>query len=303
MNKPRILTIAGPTASGKSGLALRLATERNGVVINADSMQVYNTYPILSAQPSAADYAKAHHELYSALRPPMTGTAASWVEAANDSINRTLAAGKLPIVVGGTGMYLEFLLHGLSELPDVPEEIRAEVQAEYEANPASVEAKLKAADPTLFARLKPNDKQRTIRAYEVFVATGKPLSEWQSQEFKAPTHAWDHQTIILSPPREKLYAQIDQRFDGMLKAGALDEVKRGSELNLSPDHPAEKTIGVRDLRAYMNGEISLETAKEKASQLSRNYAKRQVTWFKNRFMRKEKNNPIKPIIISEPADI
>lgn len=292
--QPRTLVIAGPTASGKSQLALELGKKLQGSIINADSMQVYPLFPVLSAQPSAAEKAVLPHHLYSYVAPPAISTAASWKDDAEREITRTLNEKRLPMLVGGTGMYLEFLLHGVSSIPDVPDEFRQRAQSEYRANPATVRNILLQVDPEIAARLKPGDTQRTVRAYEVYLATGKPLSQLQKTEFVAPSHAWKRATILLLPERKALYRMIDGRFNKMLETGALDEVKRSAGITIPLDHPVLKTVGVPELNAYLLNELSLKHAIEKAQQASRNYAKRQVTWFRNRFLKKEvqANTPV-----------
>ena len=283
MNK-RVIIIAGPTASGKSGLAVRLASAMNGVVINADSMQVYSSFPILSAQPDAEILAATPHLLYGTMSPPAISTAASWREDALAGIAQTLANNQVPIVVGGTGLYLEALMHGISEIPDVPEELRDTIIQEYETmgGPAFRDRLMK-VDKAAAIRLPPGDSQRLIRAYAVYKATGKPITHWQEAGRLNVPSDWNFKPIVLLPERDTLYSAIDARFDVMMKNGALDEVKNIAEI----DHPSQKALGVRELQAHLRCECSMEDAIEKAQQFSRNYAKRQLTWFKNRFMKKE----------------
>ncbi len=289
-----ILIIAGPTASGKSGLAMRFATQINGAIVNADSMQVYSCFPILSAQPDAQTKRNIPHYLYGTVNAPTISTAASWRKDAMDVIGKVLAEGKTPIVVGGTGLYLEALMHGISEIPDVPDELREKVIKEYEimGGPAFRDRLMK-VDKAAAIRLPPGDSQRLIRAYAVYAATGKSISYWQRESLMRPPAEWEFKTTLLLPERDGLYASIDKRFLEMMAGGAMDEVRATPVL----EHPSQKALGVQELQAHMRGEISQEEAVERAQQFSRNYAKRQLTWFKNRFMKKEAAASRKPRII------
>ncbi len=296
--KQRILIIAGPTASGKSGLSLRLGKAMNGAIINADSMQVYSSFPILSAQPDAAARDALPHYLYGTVNAPTISTAASWRSDAMEVIKNVLDAGQTPIVVGGTGLYLEALMHGISEIPDVPDELRQKVIVEYETlgGPAFRDRLMK-VDKAAAIRLPPGDSQRLIRAWAVYAATGKSISYWQKEGLMSPPESWEFKGILLLPERDALYTAIDKRFMEMIEHGALDEVKQTPVL----EHPSQKALGVQELQAYMRGEITKEEAIEQAQQFSRNYAKRQLTWFKNRFMKKEAAAGRTPHIISGPS--
>lgn len=282
--KHPILIIAGPTASGKSGLATRLATQINGAIINADSMQVYSCFPILSAQPDAKTKQSIPHYLYGTVNAPTISTAASWRADAMDVIGKVLAEDKTPIVVGGTGLYLEALMHGISEIPDVPDDLREKIIHEYTTmgGPAFRDRLMK-VDKAAAIRLPPGDSQRLIRAYAVYAATGKSISYWQKESLMTPPAEWEFKTTLLLPERDTLYASIDKRFLEMIDAGAIEEVKATPVL----EHPSQKALGVQELQSFMRGEITREEAIERAQQFSRNYAKRQLTWFKNRFMKKE----------------
>lgn len=275
------LVVAGPTASGKSGLALRLACELGGVVINADSMQVYAGLPILTAQPSDADQAEAPHRLYGILSPAEICSAARWRDLAAAEMEAAWGAGRLPIVVGGTGLYIRSLMRGLSPIPDIPDPIRNAARARMaEMGNAAFHAALAERDPVMAARLEVGDSQRLSRAWEVLEATGRSLAEWQAEPMTGgvPAHWF---TIALLPERDRLYAACDRRFRAMVKAGALDEAAAVARLGLDPALPAMKALGLRELTAYLAGEMALETAIAAACQATRNYAKRQRTWFRH----------------------
>jgi len=276
-----VAVLYGPTASGKSDLAVTLAQRLNGVVINADSLQVYAELEILTARPDAAAMARAPHRLFGVLSAAQACSAAWWRDAALDEIAAAHAAGKHPILVGGTGLYLKTLMEGLSPVPAANEEARARATALYsEVGGDAFRAALAERDPVIAARLKSGDRQRLIRAWEVIESTGTPLSEWQALP-KEPGHDLDFSLIGLMPPRDVLYARIDARFDAMLKDGALDEAARFEALGLSPTLPANKALGLPELRRHLKGEIGLDEATRLAQQMSRNYAKRQVTWFRH----------------------
>jgi tRNA dimethylallyltransferase len=276
-----VAVIYGPTASGKSDLAVALAERLNGIVINADSLQVYAELSILTARPDEAAIARAPHRLFGVLPAAQAGSAGWWRDAALAEIASAHAAGKHPILVGGTGLYLKTLIEGLSPVPTADPEARAKATALYEAlGGDAFRARLGERDPVIAARLKPGDRQRLIRAWEVAEATGTPLSEWQALP-KEPGHALDFSLVGLMPPRDRLYARIDARFEAMLKQGALAEAARFDALRLPPSLPANKALGLPELRRHLKGEIDLAEATRLAQQMSRNYAKRQVTWFRH----------------------
>ena len=276
-----VAILYGPTASGKSDLAVALAERLNGVIINADSLQVYAELEILTARPDAAAMARAPHRLFGVLRAAQACSAAWWRDAALDEIAAAHAAGKHPILVGGTGLYLRTLIEGLSPVPTADETARAKATALYnEIGGEAFRAALAERDPVIAARLKSGDRQRLIRAWEVVETTGTPLSAWQALP-KQPGHNLDFSLIGLMPPRDRLYARIDARFDAMLKRGALDEAARFEALGLSPTLPANKALGLPELRRHLKGELGLDEATLLAQQMSRNYAKRQVTWFRH----------------------
>ena len=282
MGKPTIILIGGPTASGKSALATALARQSPCTIINADAMQVYAGLPILTAQPD--DKTAAPHELYEILDPSEKSSVGKWVTLAEEAINRSVDAGRLPILVGGTGLYFKALVEGLATIPPIPDDVRNNVQALYDTvGSDAFRQNLAKKDPASASRIKPNDKQRLIRAYEVVAHTGKTLEEWQrNTQNNGVGDKFNVKQQLILPPRETLYAACDARFEQMLERGAREEVRALLARNLDPELPAMKILGVRELGGYLRGEITLNEAKIKAQQVTRHYAKRQVTWFRNR---------------------
>ncbi len=280
----KLLVIGGPTASGKSALALAIAEQAGGTVINADSMQVYRELPVLTAQPDADAQARAPHLLYGVLGIEELCSAGRWLEMAQAAIAAARAGGRLPIVVGGTGLYLRSLTGGLADIPPVPEAVRASVRARLaEIGPAAFHRELAAQDPEIAARLHPSDGQRLGRAAEVLAATGRSLAAWQ-RETPAPTPA-GLRTILVSPPRAALYAACDGRFEAMLAAGALEEARAVLDRSdLAAGLPALKALGLRELMAHLDGSLSREAAVAAAQTATRHYAKRQMTWFRGQFL-------------------
>ncbi len=277
-----VLIIGGPTASGKSGLALDIAARHNGVVINADSMQIYDGLPILTAQPSAADKNAAPHLLYSALQPQEICTAAHWRDMALQAIDETLQAKKRPVIVGGTGFYIKTLMAGISPIPEVPADVRARgiaLQQEM-GNPAFHEA-LKERDPATAAKLDPMNTQRNVRAWEVLEATGVGLAEWHETPPVPPPAHLDFKMIALLPPRDALYQNCDRRFDIMLESGAIDETRDFRARMKGAPSPLDKALGYAELLNHIDGKITIDEARAQAAQMTRNYAKRQTTWFRN----------------------
>ena len=286
-NNIRIPVIAGPTAGGKSARAMDVALSRNGVIINADSMQVYNALPILSAQPGAQDKAAAPHLLYGVLEPADKCSAPRWAAMAAKEIESILDEGKTPIIVGGTGLYIEALMYGLSPIPDVPPAIRARAMArQAELGNPDFHTDLATRDPVMAQRLKPQDTQRLVRAWEVLEATGKSLAEWQAIP-PVKLGDWEFDVMLVMPPRDELHARINRRFDLMMEGDVLEEVAsfaariEGGEIVETA--PITNALGFRELRDFLRGHISKDDAVERAKAATRQYAKRQVTWFKNRF--------------------
>jgi tRNA dimethylallyltransferase len=275
------LLIAGPTASGKSALAMRLALETGGEIVNADSMQVYADLRILTARPTEADEAAVPHHLFGVADAAEAWSVGRWLSAAEAVLAQIAARGRPAIVVGGTGLYFRALTVGLAPMPPVPAVVRASVQALYdEIGEAALRDRLARADPAIAARIAPGDRQRLTRALEIFEATGRSLSAWQADT--RPTlepGAW--RGLVLEPDREDLYARCDARLSAMVDNGALDEVERLMARNLPPDQPVMKALGVAPLAAFLRGQTTLETALAQARQDTRRYAKRQLTWFRN----------------------
>lgn len=284
----RALFIAGPTASGKSALSLRLADAVNGVIINADSMQVYRDLPVLTACPSAEDEARAPHRLYRFLDGAEVCSAAYWAEAAFKEIEIAWQDGKTPILVGGTGMYFKVLLDGLAKVPEIPAEIREQVRHECtQLGSVHLHDQLKELDPILADRLEPGDSQRISRAVEVVRATGIALSEWQKKTDPGPMAECDAAggltKLVIEQEREALYARCDLRFEQMLATDALEEVERLAARNLDPALPIMRALGVPSLMAFIAGNLDRAQAIEDAQMQTRRFAKRQMTWFRNQF--------------------
>jgi len=280
--KPPVIVVAGPTASGKSALALALAREFEGAVVNADSMQLYQELTVLTARPGEAALEQAPHFLYGALSAADPASAGRWRGLALDAIAQARAAKLLPIVTGGTGLYLRALMLGLSPIPQVPADIRRAAAALHaRLGGEKFRAELMKRDPETAERLKPGDTQRLIRAYEVLEATGKKLSRWQAEPGEAAPFRFF--SVLLLPPKPALDAAIDARFRHMMGAGALDEARRIAALGLDPALPALKALGVPALLDHLKGLIPLDKAVEAAQRASRRYAKRQATWFHHQF--------------------
>jgi tRNA dimethylallyltransferase len=273
---PPLALIAGPTASGKSALALALAEATEGVIINADSAQLYRDLPILSAAPSAADRARAEHRLYGVRDGAEPCSAAEWAMLAESEIDSVHREGRLPILVGGTGLYLRTLLDGIAPVPAIDPEIRAAVRA---AGVAENYAALTPLDPCAAARLNPGDSTRIARALEVVWSTGRTLAEWQEQRSGGIGDAVTLSPLVLLPPREWLVERCDRRFAAMVDQGALGEVDALLERDLDPALPVIRAIGVRELGSLIRGEATREQAIVAGQLATRRYAKRQYTWF------------------------
>lgn len=283
MSKNPVVIVAGPTASGKSALALDLAEALDGVIINADSMQVYKNTPVISACPSAADKARVPHKLYEIYDASVNGTVVDWLEQAVSEIRLAWKNGKLPVVVGGTGLYLDNLINGTTPIPEADAGVRDRVRKlSDEIGINALHAKLAEVDAASAARLSPNDTTRVTRAYEVFLQTGEPLSEWHKKALLKKLPEARFVVVKICPETAELDERCYQRFDKMMAEGALNEVRRLSELHLSSRLPAMKALGVPELLDFLRGKTSLEQAIELGKLHTRQYAKRQRTWFKGK---------------------
>ena len=275
-----VLVVTGPTASGKSALALALAERCAGAVINADAMQTYDAFPILTAQPTPQERARVPHFLYGTLPLSETLSAARWATLASAEIERCFARSRTPVLCGGSGLYLRALMQGISAIPAAPAAVREQANLDWqEMGPQAFRARLAERDPAIAARLKPGDRQRHVRAWEVLVASGRPLSAWQDvQGTPAP---WKFVTVLLSPDRTWSRERIEQRFDAMLKAGVLEEVRAVFDRQSDPKWPGLKAHGAPELFRHFRGELSLAEARRIAIDHTRQYAKRQMTWFRH----------------------
>lgn len=278
----RPIVIAGPTASGKSALALAIAERVDGAVINADSMQVYRELRILTARPSAADEARVPHALYGFLSAREAYSAGRFVKDAAEAIAKAQAEGRRPIVVGGTGLYFKALLEGLSPIPEVHEDVRAHWRSEASRRRAeALHAELARRDPVMAERLEPSDAQRIVRALEVLQSTGRSLADWQALRGEPVLREAETVRLAVRVDRAELHARADARFAAMIDAGAIEEVRVLSEMQLDPGLPAMRAIGVRPLLRVLGGEVDLKEAIAGAQAETRQYIKRQETWLRS----------------------
>lgn len=286
-----VLIVVGPTCSGKSALALDIALRFGGSVINTDSMQVYRELRVLTARPRAVDEARVPHRLYGVVSAAEAFSAARWREMALEEIAAAAGQGQLPVLCGGTGLYIKALTDGLSPIPEIPQSVRRSVRDRFaDAAAGAVHQALQAVDPETAGRLPPQDRQRLLRALEVFEATGRSLVSWQREPAEGPPPGLKFHTILLEPPRAALYAACDARFHAMIGDGALDEVAALRALDLDPSQPAMKALGMRSLLDHLAGKCDLETAVAAAQKATRNYAKRQNTWFQHQIIAQIKVN-------------
>ncbi len=306
MAEGRVIVVAGPTASGKSALALALAEwsqgKGAGTVINADAMQTYDAFPILTAQPTVQERARVPHTLYGVLPLGETLSAARWRTLASAEIARCLAEGRTPILCGGSGLYLRTLMQGIAAIPDVPSAVRDAANADWQAlGPAAFRARLAAKDAAIVERLKLGDRQRHVRAWEVWVGTGRPLSDWQTD---AGTPApWRFTTLLLAPERLWLRHRIEQRFDAMLDQGVLAEVRAVFDRSPDPGWPGLKAHGAPEFFRHFRGELPLEEARQIAIDHTRQYAKRQMTWFRHQLAPDFVFNPTGSPDLGSPAKL
>jgi tRNA dimethylallyltransferase len=280
--KVSAVLIAGPTASGKSQLAMELAQQAGGVVINTDSMQVYRDLRVLTARPTVAEEAAVPHRLYGHVDASINFSAGAFLTDAAKVLEEARAQNRLPIFVGGTGLYFKALTRGLSAVPPIPPEIRERVRARLEREGVeALHAELAKRDGASAERLKPRDRTRIARALEVVEATGRSLTDWHREGLPPILPPGEFTALFLAPERDALYARIDARFDLMLKVGALEEVATLAARKLDPLLPAMKAHGVRSLMAHLRGELTLEEAATIGRADTRHYAKRQFTWFRH----------------------
>ena len=280
-NKKIAVLIAGPTASGKSELGLSIADAMDGVIINADSMQVYDALPMLTARPGVEDIKRAPHKLYGFVPPDMHYSVGHWLGDVKKAIEEVRAAGKLPIILGGTGLYFSGLLHGLSPIPDISDDVRAYWRAEaLRLEGDGLHKILAKRDPEMALRLEAGDRQRITRALEVLDDTGQSLAEWQKIPGTPLLDFGDVAALVVAPERTELYARCDARFDWMMENGVLDEVRALLDLELDPGLPVMRALGVRDLAAHIGGNLAIDDAVSAAKMQTRRYAKRQLTWLR-----------------------
>jgi tRNA dimethylallyltransferase len=277
----RCILIAGPTASGKSAAGLRLARGLDGVIINADSMQVYREMPILTARPTAAEESAVPHRLYGHVSVRQSYSVARWLEDVQEVLQEIEQLGKRAIFVGGTGLYFNALTKGLSPVPQIDAEVREYWRGEAQRRPArELFAELRSRDPLTAEGLRESDPQRIVRALEVIQSTGRPLAEWQCESGKPLLAPGSWRGFVIAPPRQDVWRRAEARFDEMIKAGALEEVERLRDMQVDAALPAMRALGVGPLKDFLNGGIPLSEAVERSKAQTRQYVKRQMTWLR-----------------------
>lgn len=284
----KAITLAGPTAVGKTDVSLKIAKSLSGVIINADSMQIYDVLRVVSARPSPDEMGTVPHRLFGVINPAVAYSVADWQNKAMNHAEEAWENGMTPLFTGGTGMYFSSLLEGMSAIPDIDPEIRQKVRDRAATEGSEVlHTELKELDPEIYARLNAGDSQRVCRAMEVVLATKKPLSQWQKENVPGPLKQIDEKghvlKIVLQRPREQLYDRINQRFAQMFEGGALEEVQALLNLGLDKNLPSMKALGVPSIAAYLEGEMDKDQAIADAQQQTRRFAKRQMTWFRQQF--------------------
>ncbi|WHO80893.1 tRNA (adenosine(37)-N6)-dimethylallyltransferase MiaA [Rhizobium leguminosarum] len=276
------ILITGPTASGKSALAVELAKRHDGVVVNADSMQVYDTLRMLTARPSEEEMQGVPHHLYGHVPAGAAYSTGGWLRDVSALLPTLRAAGRLPVFVGGTGLYFKALTGGLSDMPEIPEALRKALRSRLlEEGPDGLYAELAVADPAMAASLNRQDGQRIVRALEVMKATGRSIADFQGQSGQVIIDADEARKIVVLPDRAVLHQRINGRFEKMLQQGAEDEVRALLALDLPAEAPVMKAIGVSQITAMVRGEMTRAEVLEKGAAATRQYAKRQMTWFRN----------------------
>jgi tRNA dimethylallyltransferase len=276
-----VTLIAGPTASGKSALALQRARETGAAIVNADSQQLYADLRILSARPSAEDEGQAEHRLYGVADAADAWSVGRWARAVAPLLAELRAQERPALIVGGTGLYFTALTKGIADIPDVPASARDAAQETYDfLGEDALRARLSERDPRAAAAIAPGDRQRLTRAWAVLETTGRALSDWQAETRPLLTTG-TYDRLVIEPERAVLYANCDRRVGLMVEQGALDEVRALTRRRLDPDLPAMKAVGVRDFAAHLKGKVTLDEAMDAVRQATRNYAKRQLTWFRN----------------------
>ncbi|MFD2204046.1 tRNA (adenosine(37)-N6)-dimethylallyltransferase MiaA [Kiloniella antarctica] len=280
---PKIIVITGPTASGKSALGIDAALALGGEIINADSMQIYQELDVLTARPPKADLAKVSHRLYGTMPGAKRCSAEQWRTLALKEIRAVHNQGKIPILVGGTGLYIRALEKGIANIPEIPDEVRAQAHVLLEKlGGEQFKENLAVIDPDMAQKLNAGDRQRLTRAWEVVTHTGKSILDWQRQAHGVVPD-FDYVRFAMIPPREELYDNCNKRFEIMLELGALKEVENLLQLGLDPSLPVMKALGVPELAEYLSGKLSLDEAISRAQQNTRRYAKRQMTWIRTQY--------------------
>ncbi|HEU4985503.1 MAG TPA: tRNA (adenosine(37)-N6)-dimethylallyltransferase MiaA [Rhizobiaceae bacterium] len=276
------ILIAGPTASGKSALAMEFARRTGGIVVNADSMQVYSMLSVLTARPTAADTAKVPHKLYGYVHPSEPYSTGRWLRDVAGLIDAGTFEKRTAVFVGGTGLYFRALTEGLSPMPDIPDEVRRNLRRRLdEEGPQALHDLLVRKDPAAAEAIRPSDGQRILRALEVLEASGRPISAWQAERSQPLVDTASSKLLALISDREALKRRIDGRFDRMVAEGAVEEARGLLALGLDAAMPAMKAIGVPEFRDYLDGEITLDEAISRAKTATRQYAKRQITWLRH----------------------
>lgn len=280
--KKQIIILAGATASGKTQLAILLSKKIPLTIINADSKQIYKHIPIVTAQPDKGELSQAEHKLYGIIEPSLNFSVAKWIELAKEQIHTSWKNGKTPLLVGGTGMYLKSITEGIAQIPDIKPETREETRKLLnKIGSNDLYQKLISLDSQIEGKFKPNDSQRICRAYEVYMQTKKSIVWWQNQPLKKSFEDVKFHNFFLNPSREILYDNSNRRFINMIEKGVVEEVKNLIKMNLSTSLPAMKSYGIPDIVSYLNGSLDLEEAILEAQKNTRNYIKRQTTWFRH----------------------